>query len=979
MAKPSGPTIPERLGGALASAAQLFFRRPAIALLLAVLLTALGVYGARRLKLDTDLVNLLPRSFPSVQAMDELERKFWGTGYVAVVAQGAEPEELKRFAEDVAPKLAELPTIRFVDIRRPVDFFREHALYYLDVDDLETIRNRFEERRLYEVKTRSPLFLGIEEADELVKPELDFSDLRDEYGGRLGGRFRLDDAGGTDGYYLDPERRIIVLLAKPAHRADDVGYANQVVEQAQAFIDGLDTTSYSPELRVALSGRYKKKIDQGKQVIADLKVASVLAFLLMVVYLGFHFRRVGAVVLVFAPLFLGVVWTFGFAGLAFGQLNLLTGFIGAVQLGLGIDHGIHLLGRYDFERGVGRGPEQALAGSFANTGRAVAIAGLTTLVAFAGLGLSEYRAFHEFGIIAAFGMVFVISAYVIVLPALVAVGARIYARRQAPAGRGPERTPPLAARLGRWSPALFWTTAVAMAIAVLHVPDNRFDYDFASLEDSDLPAFRLDKEINRILGHSQTPMVVLTDTVADEQAVVEALRSRPEAATGAETTVQFVASVADLVPTEQLRKQTILQQIDDVVSRIRPGWLEADQRERLEEIQRMTRARPFSRGDLPVEIRRQFQGPGAPPDSGFVLVFPAVSLADGLAVQALARELRAVRLPTGEQLPLAGAAMVLADVLEMTKREAPLVIGLTIGLVFVVLLVLLRRLRDVALCMGAAAATLLVTTGLLPGTSVRFNYLNIILIPVLFGIAVDGSVHLVSRLREIGSIERSYAETARAVAGSILTTALGFGAFMIAHHPGLVSLGALAVLGLAVNLLVCLLLLPSLIALPWRQLADRRRGPRWVTLLATVGLAGESPKAPGTIGTLAAVPVALLVAPLDSAWRGAIAAAAVLLSLLVVHRYLRGREASDPQEVVIDEFVGMLVAAAFVPGHPLWIAAAFVLFRLLDIVKPWPIGWVDRRLSGALSVVGDDVLAGALAGGSLLALQLGGASWGWWV
>jgi phosphatidylglycerophosphatase A len=99
--------------------------------------------------------------------------------------------------------------------------------------------------------------------------------------------------------------------------------------------------------------------------------------------------------------------------------------------------------------------------------------------------------------------------------------------------------------------------------------------------------------------------------------------------------------------------------------------------------------------------------------------------------------------------------------------------------------------------------------------------------------------------------------------------------------------------------------------------------------------------------------------------------ALVAVATLATHRYLReqGVEAKDPNEVVVDETVGCLVAVALVPHEPPWIVAAFVLFRALDIWKPGPVRMAERRLPGALGVVGDDVLAGALAGALLVSVR----------
>jgi len=94
--------------------------------------------------------------------------------------------------------------------------------------------------------------------------------------------------------------------------------------------------------------------------------------------------------------------------------------------------------------------------------------------------------------------------------------------------------------------------------------------------------------------------------------------------------------------------------------------------------------------------------------------------------------------------------------------------------------------------------------------------------------------------------------------------------------------------------------------------------------------------------------------------------ALTLASTLAVQRYLAGRK-RDPQEVVVDEWIGCLITLAFVPFSAAWVVAGYLLFRMFDIFKPGPIRWLDRRVHGGLGVMADDVAAG-LAAGAVLAL-----------
>lgn len=139
--------------------------------------------------------------------------------------------------------------------------------------------------------------------------------------------------------------------------------------------------------------------------------------------------------------------------------------------------------------------------------------------------------------------------------------------------------------------------------------------------------------------------------------------------------------------------------------------------------------------------------------------------------------------------------------------------------------------------------------------------------------------------------------------------------------------------------------------------------------IATWFGAGLLPKAPGTWGSLAALPFAWIVhAEWGQEW---LAAGAVLLFIVgtwAAERYRRHAEAQDPQAVVVDEVVGQWLVLAALPGPELWsYAIGFALFRLFDVWKPWPVSWADRHVKGGLGIMLDDALAAAY-GASVLFL-----------
>jgi phosphatidylglycerophosphatase A len=142
---------------------------------------------------------------------------------------------------------------------------------------------------------------------------------------------------------------------------------------------------------------------------------------------------------------------------------------------------------------------------------------------------------------------------------------------------------------------------------------------------------------------------------------------------------------------------------------------------------------------------------------------------------------------------------------------------------------------------------------------------------------------------------------------------------------------------------------------------------KWHQFLALGFGSGLSPVAPGTFGTLVAVP--LVIALL---WAGNIYLLAFVVLGSVLGVYLCGQTAHDIGEhdhaaIVWDEIIGYSITLLWAPLHWQSLLAGFVLFRLFDIVKPWPISYLDKTVHGGFGIMLDDIMAGVAA---LVALQL---------
>ncbi len=130
---------------------------------------------------------------------------------------------------------------------------------------------------------------------------------------------------------------------------------------------------------------------------------------------------------------------------------------------------------------------------------------------------------------------------------------------------------------------------------------------------------------------------------------------------------------------------------------------------------------------------------------------------------------------------------------------------------------------------------------------------------------------------------------------------------------------------------------------------------------------------PGTVGTLASAPFAWLIHTyLPIEYAAGLVFVVILLSIAASHIYVEVFQSDDPSEVVIDEVCGYFVATLALPPNLTLYALAFVIFRILDIVKPPPISYIDQKMRGGLGVVMDDVLAGLITHALLRAAIAGG-------
>jgi phosphatidylglycerophosphatase A len=143
-----------------------------------------------------------------------------------------------------------------------------------------------------------------------------------------------------------------------------------------------------------------------------------------------------------------------------------------------------------------------------------------------------------------------------------------------------------------------------------------------------------------------------------------------------------------------------------------------------------------------------------------------------------------------------------------------------------------------------------------------------------------------------------------------------------------------------------------------------------VNFLALGFGSGLSKYAPGTMGTLVAVPLYLLLQPLSLIVYVAVAVVVTLIGIWICDRSANTLGVHDHPGIVWDEIAGYLITMIAAPTGWQWVVLGFVLFRLFDIWKPWPIKVIDRQVAGGFGIMLDDVVAAVFAWGVLQLIVL---------
>jgi hopanoid biosynthesis associated RND transporter like protein HpnN len=668
------------------------------------------------------------------------------------------------------------------------------------------------------------------------------------------------------GYFLSDDQRLLFILAEPASEAGSFTGDRAAIEGVRAVVARLKREF--PEINVGVTGKPALANDEMTAAFDDSQRATYLAFALTLGLLLGAFLRVGKPLLMLVGLVLSLCWSIGVATLVVGHLSLFSVMFISIVVGIGIDYGIYFLFRYEEELFLGRNLREALEITAARAGPGVLLGAVTAAATFYVLILTDFRGVQELGFISGTAILLAWLSMMTVFPATIVLVDRRHAAR--PRGTVPRAIRlesihvPFVDRITSHPRTVLAITAVLTAASILAVPAVRFDYNLLNLQAVGTESVTWEKKILATSGRSGFAALSSADTLEELRRKQHAFRQLK--------TVSEVDSALLLIPEQQAEKRKVIADFAPIVAPVRvnrPIRLEVDRliaaletlKRRFDvaageappgdtqrELARMTEdigrlviklrqtdaetasatlellqrqmyrdflgsfqrlqanlsPREVGLADVPPEIKRKFISPGG----RFLLqIHPAVNIWDRDGAARFVADLRTV------DPDVTGTPIITHEAILLMERAYKQGTLYAIVLVTGFTAVMLRRVRETLLALLPLALGLLWTIALMYVFRLKFNLGNVFGLPLILGAAAEYGLNIVMRYiegREHGGplVARS---TVMGVLVAGLTTIVGFGSLLLAHHRGIYGLGLLLTLGTAASLIASLIVLPVLL------------------------------------------------------------------------------------------------------------------------------------------------------------------------
>ncbi len=798
---------------------------------IALCITVASAWGAQGLKINPRLDALLPEDTAAARSLVEMSSRVRSSSPLYLVVQSNDLNTSRTLAKRLVEEVRGWSETQWVTYRRDPEYFLERRMLLLSKEELAGYSEQVEERlRWEECKSlpgcvnfddEAPPLPNADAFQQSMEKNPDLSALARILGKEPADVFEpsknapapegtspevTPSTESTAGELCDPENNVCVVQASLQGDPGDLEYANVIMKRSEALFERLNQEHAGPDVKFAVSGQYRNGPITRQAVLADLSKTTLLSTGLVLLVVLAQFSGLRSLIALFFPILASICWTGGFLAMVHPSLNLLSAFTLAILTGMGIDFGLHLLTHYTQERESGATPAQSILHTFDSVGPSLVVAAGTTALGFAALWVASFRGFSEMGPIAAFGIMAALSAFLLLLPALVVV---LDKREKCPFVLRRYNFAPWAFLRRHARPIVvaggIITVGLASVAAGAVPPGLEFEYDFRKLDSKDvghgLPWG------GALHGTNRTAIYLMADDAEALRETAQAIREKPPELFLSDGTLSLVVPGAFLPP-DQPEKLEILGVLNANLVRAKKH-VSPEIMKDIDKVEPLTRIKtPIVPSEMPQWVSDWlFERNGNFGTLG--VLYTDLRGSDARQMEELANKLEELR-AVHPKVRFASTVAQLGEVTPRLREEAPLIVGLAIfgaalGTVFLgrtwwrIIAVLMPMFIMTGVSLGIAALS-----------GVRINLYNMLVFPLAFGIGIDGAVY-VDWAFSSSDADKMLPTAARAVLGATLTSIAGFVALIWSANPGLASIGVLATLMLSVALVANLLWLPCLL------------------------------------------------------------------------------------------------------------------------------------------------------------------------
>jgi len=812
---------------------QLSNRRPYAVIFTALFLAILSGYFASKLTVDTDIANLLPDSNENVQALEKLKETAGGETEMQVAIKSPDFEANVAMAEFLAKESLELYYPRYEDnffssseLRRDTEVLQDNALYLATVPELTEIKDYLQEEIDKAREEANPFFVDFSDdfEEEEEEEEEDIGRFRESY----------DDLIPPE-YATNSDSTVVMLTLYPKGPQSDIRYLEDMFAAYQEMLDGIDVASYHPEMEIQFGGRLKRHLDEFESIMNDvfnsfsLGISSVILLVMFYFFIKkyihyrkgskvgrthsfwSHFIRMPVPVLVIGiPLLISLMWTFGITYLQIEVLNTMTSVLFVILFGLGIDYGIHYYARYIEYRSMGRSVENSVLLAYDKTGAAIIVSAFTTAAALFILMFADFRGFSEFGFIAGLGILFALTTMLFVLPSLLVIFERwnwILTNRiddDYVRSKGIHQYP--------YARSIVSVGLLVSVVVIIFSGSLKFEYQFGNLEPT-FEEYEQFKEFTSGVDENgrRNPAYIIADTDEDVFELLDSLRTRRDR--NPDTIIRDVEALQERFPPDEEMANEKLEHIAEIRQLLQNSFIRDQDDENLDLLRRGAQTREKLDEDIiPDFLKNRFMTQEG--EIGrFIIIYPDRGLSDGLKSIAFKDEVGEVELSGGKKYHAASTSIVAATMLDLMRTESPYMVSATFLIVFLFIWLSFKNLRWALIALIPLIIGLLWLFGIMMLFGLKFNFYNLVVLPAVLGIGCDNGVHLAHRYRDEGqkSMWEVLSSTGQHITVGSFTTMMGFAGLLFTNHPGLQSIGIMAVVGIGMTLLSALTFLPAMV------------------------------------------------------------------------------------------------------------------------------------------------------------------------